>query len=391
MITSPTNLAEDDPEDWSGGAAFGSASRRRQGRLAPSCRRHNSLGFTLVELLVVIAVIGILVALLLPAVQQAREAGRRMQCGNNVKQLAIATHGYVDTHGKLPPSGVVDPATRTTDSGREYPVYDQLKGKMFSWAVLLLPYVEETALFSQFDMTKTVLEQASDPQAQHVPMYLCPSDAARGRFYTDWWYTKGKNFAKGNYAAYVTPFHTDLQLLYPGALISTGQKLERVSDGTSKTVIFSEVRTLEHVEDERGAWALPWNGATLLAFDMHHNYDAGLFRNFTPNTSMTYQTQVPNTLGPNSDVLVRCVDTVLADAQLERMPCQVGGMKFISLGLSNYISAAPRSNHIGGVNAAFLDGHVEFLGDDIDPYTMAGFVDIRDFEVIDDENSTGDK
>ena len=96
---------------------------------------------------------------------------------------------------------------------------------MFSWAVLLLPFVEETNLYNQFDQTKTILKQANEPQQQTVPVYLCPSDAARGRFYSDATYTTGKRFAKGNYAAYVSPMHTDLQLVYPGALISTGQKL----------------------------------------------------------------------------------------------------------------------------------------------------------------------
>src|SRR5262249_50598736 len=169
-------------------------------------------GFTLVELLVVIAIIGILIALLLPAVQQARETARRIQCVNHLKQIALAAHGYTDQHGLLPPSGVV--AEKTASYGStQYPVFDQQSGKMFSWAVLLLPFLEETNLYNQFDQTRTALDQPNEPQETSVPVYLCPSDNARGRFYSDSKATHGKRFAKGNYAAYRSPMHTDLQLL----------------------------------------------------------------------------------------------------------------------------------------------------------------------------------
>jgi prepilin-type processing-associated H-X9-DG protein len=353
------------------------------------CRRFDSAssGFTLVELLVIIAIIGILIALLLPAVQQARESARRVQCQSNLKQLALAVHGYVNTHKILPPSGIVATTTRTYGT-REYPVFDQRSGNMFSWAVLLLPYLEESSLYSQFDLTRSVLDQPHEPQEQEVPVYLCPSDNARGRFYADEEFTLGKRFAKGNYAAYVSPFHSDLQLLFPGALISTGQALSRVTDGTSKTVVFTEVRTLDHLQDERGAWALPWNAASLLSLDMHHDQvkAGGFFTNYWPQAMFAYQAQMPNTDGPNADVLVRCPDEALVQAQLERMPC----IKWKwNLGLFGYISAAPRSAHVGGVNAAYLDGRVEFLADDIDPFTMAFLVDIRDSEVgrVDDSNN----
>ncbi len=300
-----------------------------------------------------------------------------MQCASNIKQLALAAHGYVDVHRMLPPSGVVGSTTLKLGA-ITYPVFDQQTGKMFSWAVLLLPFIEETNLYNQFDQTKTALKQPNEPQQQSVPVYLCPSDAARGRFYSDPTFTLGKRFAKGNYAAYVSPFHTDLQLVYPGALISTGQKLAHVSDGLSKTIVFSEVRTLGDSRDERGVWALPWNAASLLALDMHHDTAAGYFTEYRPLTLYAYQSQTPNTVGPNEDVLLNCPDDMLVDAQLQRMPC----IKWAwPLGLAGYISAAPRSNHFGGVNSAYLDGHVDFLRDEIDPFLFANLVDIRDANV----------
>jgi prepilin-type processing-associated H-X9-DG protein len=326
-------------------------------------------------------VIGILIGLLLPAVQQAREAARRMQCLNNLKQLAIATQSYEETHRILPPSGIVEPKTLTHRDGmvqRKYPVFDQHSGKMFSWVVLLLPFLEETSLHGQFDLSLSILKQQNEPQEDVIQSLLCPTDAARGRYYTE--PGSGKRFAKGNYAAYVSPFHSDLQLIYPAALISTGQKLSKIIDGTSKTVVFAEVRTLDHEQDERGVWALPWNAASLLSLDMHHddNKAQGYFMNFWVSLPLVYQAQMPNTIGPNADVLVECPRDVLAQAQVERMPCVKHDWE---LGLWGYISAAPRSLHQGGVNIAFLDGHVDFLSDDVDPFTMAYLVGIEDEKV----------
>ena len=94
---------------------------------------------------------------------------------------------------------------------------------------------------------------------------------------------------------------------------------------------------------------------------------------------------MPNTLGPNADILLNCPgdDGALGESQLEGMPCIKWKWK---LGLAGYISAAPRSNHVSGVNAVFLDGHVTFLRDDIDPFTLAYLIDIRDEVAMGDVN-----
>ena len=106
-------------------------------------------GFTLVELLVVIAIIGILVGLLLPAVQAAREAARRMQCSNNVKQLSLAAHTYHDAHRSFPigywqelGSATIGPTLQRATQGRQT-----------SWLTGVLPFIEQTALFNQVNFT----------------------------------------------------------------------------------------------------------------------------------------------------------------------------------------------------------------------------------------------
>jgi prepilin-type N-terminal cleavage/methylation domain-containing protein len=336
-------------------------------RFVGSCRR----AFTLVELLVVIAIIGALVALLLPAVQAAREAGRRAQCANNQRQLGLAVLNYEQSHGRLPAAGEFGPfseAVRYTSAVNHFFV-DVRSGPNRSWVVSLLPYIEQQSLYSQFDRSKHVAENLSRPQLQQPASLLCPSDAAYGRVYQAAYETSGETtpFAKANYAAFTSPFHTnDIDTL--GAMRLYGQELRVVTDGASSTALISEVRTRDHEKDQRGAWALPWSGATLLAFDAHPAWypvrqskldESRDYFDFTD--SSLGATQPPN--GKNPDVLYDCPD--LAGEQVDKMPCTVNAL---------YMSAAPRSNHLGGVNSVFLDGSVHFLSDDIDEATMAYLV-----------------
>jgi prepilin-type N-terminal cleavage/methylation domain-containing protein/prepilin-type processing-associated H-X9-DG protein len=126
-------------------------------------RKRRARGFTVVELLVAIAVIGLLVALVLPAVQAAREAARRMQCRNNLKQIGLALHNYAGAHGVFPVSWG---QTRwTADS------YNA------AWPALVLPYLDQAPLFSQINFAAP-LDPANDVVAATVvPAYLCPSDS----------------------------------------------------------------------------------------------------------------------------------------------------------------------------------------------------------------------
>ncbi len=149
--------------------------------------------FTLVELLVVIAIIGVLVALLLPAVQAAREAARRTQCTNNLKQLGLALHNYHDTFRAFPMNAC----------------YAGL-GQRISWTMAILPYAEQESLWNQFGQGVWTWNITSEVEAgrTEVPMFLCPSDPYRGTLkpadnpggsgkYIDWWWNN--SMAATNY------------------------------------------------------------------------------------------------------------------------------------------------------------------------------------------------
>ena len=120
-------------------------------------------GFTLIELLVVIAIIAILIALLLPAVQQAREAARRTQCKNMLKQWGLALHNYHDTHNRLP-YGCMGLANSTPPTNN------------FGFHVLLLPYIDQAPLYNQFNFSVHYNTAPNlDLKLQKTPLHFCPS------------------------------------------------------------------------------------------------------------------------------------------------------------------------------------------------------------------------
>ena len=136
--------------------------------MIPVCRRPRARGFTLIELLVVIAIIGVLIALLLPAVQSAREAGRRAQCVNNLKQIGIACHNYLDTQGVFPPGAI------STSTGNGWST------NFFPWCVLILPQIEGGTTYNSVNINMGVgavdRGQAFTAYLAVPTVFLCPSD-----------------------------------------------------------------------------------------------------------------------------------------------------------------------------------------------------------------------
>jgi prepilin-type N-terminal cleavage/methylation domain-containing protein len=208
-------------------------------------------GFTLIELLVVIAIIAILIALLLPAVQQAREAARRTECKNHLKQIGIALHNYHDTHRVFPPGWVPmhqPPTSPAETSGL---------ASSWAWSVLLLPMLDQAPLYDALRVGSSPTPPppaAQDPVAgMHdilLPAYLCPSDSSPDT--TDWGgsnYNGGDTgYRKSNYAGCqgTNPAHVLLLTWnFSSQRRGTFGPASRVSlrdmlDGSSNTTIVGE-------------------------------------------------------------------------------------------------------------------------------------------------------
>ncbi|QDV70519.1 Type II secretion system protein G precursor [Rosistilla carotiformis] len=156
-------------------------------------------GFTLVELLVVIAIIGILVGLLLPAVQAAREAARRMQCSNNLKQIGLALHNYHDTYNTLPPA-VITPAADPSDTTANNPIGGG-NVESWGWAAFILPFIEQGALHQSAGIGEGRLLELEVNNAAKVVVsaYRCPSDVGTDVGDAAQRFLKG---AGSNYAVY---------------------------------------------------------------------------------------------------------------------------------------------------------------------------------------------
>ncbi len=190
-------------------------------------------GFTLIELLVVIAIIAVLIALLLPAVQQAREAARRMQCKNNLKQIGLAIHNYESTHSRLPACG------EGTDYSTSPPSTVFGLHSLFSQ---ILPFVDQANTFQKFDFGSAYNATPQNIAAakQAIPMFVCPSDSWRPSAVDQ------SGFGATDYAA---SFYTDIDpatglrnklLRVDGVITRDWNKFSKVTDGLSNTTLVVE-------------------------------------------------------------------------------------------------------------------------------------------------------
>ena len=303
--------------------------------------RTGRAGFTLVELLVVIAIIGILIALLLPAVQAAREAVRRLQCANNVRQVGLALHMYHDTNGRFPPGYgymIGQPGNGgTTATGPEWP-----------WIMRLFPYIEQDAVVDEIDWTWNPGWSAGgvpvgnlQVMEAQVEILHCPSDPTVSTMFNAdrTCYPRGMPMARASYAGNFGQGQMEAVDRVPGIFgFNHGARIGDITDGTSHTLLTSEL-IAGGMCSIRGALS----------------YDEGpvFMVDHTPND-------------PTPD-LVRWCDS--NDGQTAaQSPCvyRAGTLGGGVLGNTlNMILHTSRSMHPGGVNAGLCDGSARFITDDV--------------------------
>jgi prepilin-type N-terminal cleavage/methylation domain-containing protein/prepilin-type processing-associated H-X9-DG protein len=339
-------------------------------------------GFTLIELLVVIAIIAVLIALLLPAVQSAREAARRVQCVNNLKQLALAAQNYHDINGALPPTAICSSTNTKNSCFGMFPD--------FSLKARLLPFVEQTVTYNALNNFASTFSPANvTGRFTNVSVFVCPSDPASpsvsvavGTFTGTLPSTNYPN-SIGTFAPETSSGMVDGPAYYPGssAPSSTVVRIASITDGTSNTALFSEFDRYQG-NVQNGNWQI-------------YQDTADSSKVATPLLTLTTDCQAATTIavpanGVASDDGMKGVDWLYQHCGAggcyshintpNKRACYFAGSKTAGHPTSTMIGAS--SFHAGGVNVAFLDGSVRFVKDSVSPQTWWALATRAGGEVI---------
>ncbi|EAQ82497.1 DUF1559 family PulG-like putative transporter [Blastopirellula marina] len=321
--------------------------------------RTNSFGFTLVELLVVIAIIGVLIALLLPAVQQAREAARRMQCTNNLKQHGLALHNYHDTHKAFPPA-TINPGCRDCDDITTGNWDGNVRNTTFQ--LMILPFLEQGNLYDKIDFRYPVGLSAhadmTDPVAAdatnnmnaikdvHLDVFACPSDPGdlpgTNTSSSDHYYTT--KYSRTSYGVITQGWDdnshnpnllwgssANTSNLRPAFGTNGSSKIRDIIDGTSNSLLLCETRMTKSSTNYGPYWGT-WTNTYWLKM-----------------TSGINSTYVDTTTGIDS-----------------KKP----------------YAWTPGSHHPGGCNSLFADASVHFLSETADSNTLYNLAKIADGNVL---------
>ncbi|MFG0333872.1 MAG: DUF1559 domain-containing protein [Maioricimonas sp. JB049] len=332
-------------------------------------------GFTLIELLVVIAIIAILIALLLPAVQQAREAARRTQCRNNLKQIGLAMHNYHDTHSTLPQ------LTHGTQADGSVAVAGPGWGREWgghSVHTMFLPYVDQAPLYNQINLNWVWHSNSNgnpnrDLHRVKIPAFQCPSDSP----------PRNANDGFNNYGASTGPnlgWEADLARAVGMFHRRSSTKFRDVLDGMSNTIAFGEITI---GDNDNGVFVL----------------ERG---DFVRNQSVASLTQVK----PTRDELVAYGNTCLGGTSDHRSDRGLswGNPMMSGTGINTIVPPnweypnchecsgcgsgdakgvwAARSRHVGGAHHLFGDGAVRFVSENIDFDLYQGLGSIAGDETV---------
>lgn len=327
-------------------------------------------GFTLVELLVVIAIIGILVGLLLPAVQAAREAARRMQCSNNLKQLGLAIHNYESAYKRFPSRQQGTGDIR----GTQRPRGQRLR---LSGFVTLMPFYEQTSLYNEIDAGQQS-PWSNRPYYRHnLPTLNCPSDASNER--TD---ARGRTNVRGKYSyAFCSGDNYETSVVAPNERTSdsvsiqmrpirnrgifgrhTYIKIGAITDGTSNTLAFSE-RSAPTGLRSRGMVAVDASGDPTTYVPLSCRPFWGQ-NQYIPSAAMFTQDTSPGYRASDGAAFFHAFNTILPP---NTAVCLIGNPRWQSGG-GHYAPGVwtASSEHTGGVNCTLADGSVRFISENID-------------------------
>jgi len=332
-------------------------------------------GFTLIELLVVIAIIAVLIALLLPAVQSAREAARRIQCTNNLKQLGLAMHNYESTNGVLPPPFVLSIVSGTT-----------LNGNGWSAHARILPFIEQGATFNAMNLSvRYSLPDNLTISKLTIGAFICPSeikpdprtDATTGEVVhgvNNYGWNRGDWLIWGGLrTSNRAPFDINL-----------ARRFSALADGLSNTLLASEVKTYQYNLNNCGALAGvdPNNPPSASAdpYTVAPPYGSGCSLGLTGHTEWVdgaaHETGFTTAWPPNKPI----IRTSPISPPLDLMNWRESAV--ITNGGPSLGAITSRSYHPGGVNTLFGDGSVRFIKDSIDGAAWRSLGTISGGEVI---------